>query len=48
MMEWDDDAGPVYAQRDFATATAWVIPLTFGRARIVTGARGSAFLDDGW
>lgn len=27
---------------------AWVIPLTFARARLVVGREGSATYDDGW
>lgn len=27
---------------------AWVIPLTFGRARIITGPIDQGWLDDGW
>lgn len=27
---------------------AWIVPLTFGRARITTGTIGDGFLDDGW
>lgn len=28
--------------------SAWIYPLTFGRARIAVGRRGSAYHDDGW
>lgn len=27
---------------------ASVVPLTFGRARIIVGAKGAMVLDDGW
>ncbi len=27
---------------------AWIVPLTFGRARIVIGPVDSNLLDDGW
>ncbi len=27
---------------------AWIVPLTFGRARITTGEIGVGWVDDGW
>ena len=32
----------------FPAFAAWIYPLTFGRARIVIGRRGSEALTDGW
>ena len=28
--------------------SAWVMPLTFGRARIIYGGTNNDWLDDGW
>lgn len=37
------------AERDLPDGRrGWVIPLTFGRARIVVGPADSTFYDDGW
>lgn len=48
-MMLDDLGGEVYAQKRFdGTRQATIIPLTFGRARIVLSERDPAYYDDGW
>jgi hypothetical protein len=45
----DDLGEEVYAQRRFDGAKqATIIPLTFGRARIVLSLTGPGYYDDGW
>jgi hypothetical protein len=37
------------AERDLGDGRkAWVVPLTFGRARIIVGPAESQFIDDSW
>jgi len=36
------------AEKEFTDSKAWVIPLTFGRARIIVGPKEMSWLDDGW
>jgi hypothetical protein len=37
----------IYVKHFEGGRTAWVIRLTFGRARIIVG-RGNVFIDDSW
>lgn len=37
------------AQKDFGNGTSgWVVPLTFGRARIIVGPTDESWLDNGF
>jgi hypothetical protein len=45
----DDLGGDVYAQKRFeGTKQATIVPLTFGRARIVLSLTDPRYYDDGW
>jgi hypothetical protein len=38
-----------FAQKDFAEGkTAWVVPLTFGRARIIYGPIEAQWVENAW